>query len=231
MRRLAVEVGQPLRPALRDARGHLLPDLAHRVPGAVRRDLRGLRLLLPLPDRPSDRRRVQGRAGGGSVPSLPASVLALSQRLLADHLRAPSGVSGEDAQGLSPSPDEPFWPGIRLDLNGANLIDLFLDEASIAKARFYRATFTGVTWIHRATFTGRAMFLDATFSTVSISGAHVLNLDHPGFGQGPLAPHCVWPVGWTVRPDADDPTRGTLVHEEHAESPGPATPPSESTAA
>ncbi|WP_433126522.1 pentapeptide repeat-containing protein [Micromonospora sp. CA-240977] len=87
-----------------------------------------------------------------------------AQRLLADHLRAPAGISGTDAQDLEPSPNEPFWPGIRLDLNGANLIDLFLDRASIARARFYRSTFTGTTWIHQATFTGGTTFSEATFT-------------------------------------------------------------------
>lgn len=62
-----MQVAQPLRPALLDLSGYLTADLADRVPWAVRRDLRGLRLFLSLLDRPGHRGGVERGAGGGSV--------------------------------------------------------------------------------------------------------------------------------------------------------------------
>jgi Pentapeptide repeats (9 copies) len=107
-------------------------------------------------------------------------------------------------------------------------------------ARFDGATFSDLAWFHRATFTGDAGFNGATFSgpagfggatfsrnawfqgatfsgRVSFSGAtfsddagfhrvYVLHLEVPY-----LHADSVWPEGWTVRPDADDSSRGTLV--------------------
>ncbi|WP_159451043.1 pentapeptide repeat-containing protein [Micromonospora cremea] len=257
-----------------------------------------------------------------------------AQRLLAEHLRAPGGVSGEEAQDKPPSPDEPFWPGMNLDLTGAALIDFSLMRASVASAIFERTTFsgrggfdgttfTGLAWFRGATFSGRAWFFGANFSgdasfvdarfdgealfhraifasdvkfdKAIISGnaifdkvifggdarfhattfggkaasfreatfsgdtsfadvrfdgdarfhsatfiahawftgvtfaqaasfwkatfddaqsfghARVLHLDDPGLNEGGEEGRRVWPDGWTVRPDAKDPTHGTLA--------------------
>ena len=116
-----------------------------------------------LPTRPEDLLKGPTRQQQ-RIAAQELQVRLTAQRLLADHLRASAGISGTDAQELEPSPNEPFWPGIRRDLNGANLVDLFLDRASIARARFYRSTFTEMTWIHQATFTGGTTFSEATFT-------------------------------------------------------------------
>lgn len=250
------------------------------------------------------------------------------QRLLADRLRVPDGVSSKDVQELLPSSDEPFWPGISLNLAGATLIGFDLRRASVIRATFDRATFIEYTYFSSATFNSRASFRKATFldvtwfddatlagkadfreavftrevkfvctaftgsvwfneatfkydarfafSTfgdsvtfyetrfiggawfddtnfggiawfekttfsggVSFGGANASDPDFPGARVLPIDDEYlnsgrdvvrVWPRGWTVRPDTDAPTRGTLVRERQAESPGPATPRSKSTA-
>jgi hypothetical protein len=60
-----------------------------------------------------------------------------------------------------------------------------------------------------AAFAGGASFRGTTFDEgASCGGARVLQLDNPGL-NGPGTRE--WPDGWTVRPDPNDPTRGTLV--------------------
>jgi uncharacterized protein YjbI with pentapeptide repeats len=91
----------------------------------------------------------------------------------------------------------------------------FFNGARFAsKALFDGATFTDDAVFTQATFTGEASFEDATLSKPArFDGAQVLNLDNPELSE------CrVWPNGWTVRANADDPTRGTLVHEPPASS-------------
>ncbi|MEU9742886.1 pentapeptide repeat-containing protein [Micromonospora chersina] len=261
-------------------------------------------------------------------PAQELQVRLTAQRLLADHLRVPLGVSDKDAQEVPPTPDESFWPGISLDLTGAVLINFSLNEASIQSAAFmeatfsglamfdgvtftanvvfsdatftdnatfYNAAFNGAAWFrdtsfngkwsffggatfaggaaftdatfageatfggatftgatgytgaaefHRATFSrdadfGHATFANAWFSEAIFSGdarftratfqgnagfggatfsstplcdaAQVLHLDDPDLNKGGNDARRVWPNGWTVRPNADDPTRGTLV--------------------
>jgi Pentapeptide repeats (9 copies) len=230
-------------------------------------------------------------------PDQERQVRLTAERLLGHHLRCPDGVSGENAQGLPPSADEPYWPKISLDLTGAYLIYLDLRNASVVHATFASAAFSGdalfegatfigeagfqaatVTgyawfgeaiftgvagfqgatfgnalfngvkfkgdarfggakttgdvwfsgatftcdaWFTEATFTGSAYFTGATFSRpAQFDGAQVLNLDDPV-----LKGRRVWPNGWTVRANADDPTRGTLVHEP----PGSSLEPPEAT--
>jgi hypothetical protein len=77
-----------------------------------------------------------------------------------------------------------------------------------------KATFQGETGFDKAIFEGDAGF----------DGAQVLHLDYPRLNNVR-----VWPVGYTVRPDPADPTRGTLVHSEQAEEPEPAVPPPDPT--
>ncbi|MEV4483636.1 pentapeptide repeat-containing protein [Micromonospora coxensis] len=250
------------------------------------------------------------------------------QRLLADHLRVPDGVSSDDVQKLLPSPGEPFWPGISLNLAGATLIGFDFRRASVIRATFDRATFAEYTYFNSATFNSGASFREATFLDVtwfgeatladkadfreatftrevkfvgtvftgsawfnevtfkhdarfpfstfgdsatfyeanfiggawfddvnfggiaffkktifsggaSFGGANASGADFPGARVLPFDDEYlnsdrdvmrVWPRGWTVRPDADDPTRGTLVRDEQAGPSGRATP-SGSTAA
>ncbi len=249
----------------------------------------------------------QGPSPSRRDPAQELQVRLTAQRLLGDHLRIPSGVPQDGAQALSPTPEEPFWPCIKLDLTGATLCDLDLSETSIVDANFTRATFVGRTqfihaafvgdarfdaaffgsdvvfdgsifsgeaWFTCANFDGDAWYEDATFvecfqgDEATISGAayfsaatfndlatfwkvtfggqawfggvtfadavyfndasfdeggyfqqaRVLGLDSALSRRDP-GMYRVWPDGWTVKPDADDPTRGTLVIEEQTSEP------------
>jgi uncharacterized protein YjbI with pentapeptide repeats len=84
------------------------------------------------------------------------------------------------------------------------------DQATFTgTAGFDRATFTGDAGFNQATFTGPAGFRGTTFSgDARFDAAHVLRLNDPDLNKDGRR---VWPDGWTVRPDEDDPTRGTLV--------------------
>jgi uncharacterized protein YjbI with pentapeptide repeats len=93
-----------------------------------------------------------------------------AQRLLADHLRQPTNIQAQDAQGLDASPKAPFWRGIRLDLSGASLVDLSLTDASVIRADFCRATFFG-----DASFVGAAVSGDASFDGATFSGDAAFN--------------------------------------------------------
>ena len=59
---------------------------------------------------------------------------------------------------------EPPWPGIRLNLNRALLLDVNLMNCRIAAADFNGARFTGTTSFSDAQFTGTAFFHDAQFT-------------------------------------------------------------------
>jgi uncharacterized protein YjbI with pentapeptide repeats len=86
-----------------------------------------------------------------------------AQRLLADHLRRPPGISSQDAQLLAPSPQQAFWPGISLDLTGATLVDFNFAQVSVIQAQFAGVTFHGSARFGKATFQRRAWFDGATF--------------------------------------------------------------------
>jgi uncharacterized protein YjbI with pentapeptide repeats len=86
-----------------------------------------------------------------------------AQRLLADHLRPPAGIAGEDAQSVEGSPEESFWPGVSLDLTGAGLVDLDMTRISAVRATFREATFFGSVSFNRAAFSGIASFYQTTF--------------------------------------------------------------------
>jgi len=82
-----------------------------------------------------------------------------AQRILAEHLR-----DDRNADQRSAGPPGPrFWPGIRLDLTGATLIDLSFHRVVATDARFGEATFTGTAQFYEATFTGFASFHGAAF--------------------------------------------------------------------
>jgi hypothetical protein len=86
--------------------------------------------------------------------------------------------------------------------------------------------FTNDAYFREAIFTGGASFEEATFGPlVSFYETQVLNLDDPELTESGDMPGRVWPNGWTVRANADDPTRGTLVHEP----PGSSLEPPEAT--
>ncbi|MFD0883637.1 pentapeptide repeat-containing protein [Streptosporangium algeriense] len=61
------------------------------------------------------------------------------------------------------APSARFWPGIRLDLTDATLIDLNFTECRVTEARFDRATFQGHTAFGGATFHRAAGFTEVIF--------------------------------------------------------------------
>jgi len=83
-----------------------------------------------------------------------------AQRILAEHLR---DDRAEDQRSTDP-PSPRFWPGIRLDLANATLIDFNLANGVMADANFREAIFSGEADFDRATFSGGAGFDGATFS-------------------------------------------------------------------
>ncbi len=94
-----------------------------------------------------------------------------AQRILADHLRI-DWFHGESEPG--PAGPE-FWPGMRLDLTGAILIDLNFYRVVTEEARFAETTFIGTAQFYAATL-GSSSFheakftQDAAFSRVSFMG-------------------------------------------------------------
>jgi hypothetical protein len=103
-----------------------------------------------------------------------------AQRILAEHLR---DDRAKDQHSADP-PSARFWPGIRLDLVGATLIDFNLRRGVMADASFRGATFSGTARFDRATFTGGG-------DGMSFERSRVLS---------PGAQH-VWPTGWCLGPD------------------------------
>jgi hypothetical protein len=93
-------------------------------------------------------------------PAEERQVRLTAQRLLADHL---SWQERRWWQRLIPA-DPLFWPGIRLDLTGATLLDFRFVCCRVHEADFGGATFTGDALFVEATFTGDASFGGATFT-------------------------------------------------------------------
>jgi Pentapeptide repeats (9 copies) len=83
-----------------------------------------------------------------------------AQRILAEHLRADRALDQRSAAPPGPG----FWPGIRLDLANATLIDFNLANGVMADANFRGAIFSGEADFDGATFSGEAGFDGATFS-------------------------------------------------------------------
>jgi hypothetical protein len=95
----------------------------------------------------------------------------------------------------------------------ANSFALFRNATFSNNAHFYSAMFTDEALFSGATFYRGADFRDADFFQVpELDGARVLRLDDPALTQ-----LRAWPQGWTVQPDADDPSRGTLIPEQRPE--------------
>ncbi|TQS22646.1 pentapeptide repeat-containing protein [Microbispora hainanensis] len=95
-----------------------------------------------------------------------------AQTILAEHLRDPRRP---DQRASLPSPPR-HWPGMRIDLTGAILIDLDLTKAHLSEAQCAGATFSGDTTFHGAVFAGEANFDgaifagDASFSYAAFAG-------------------------------------------------------------
>jgi hypothetical protein len=114
----------------------------------------------------------------------------------------------------------------------------FSDSASFHNVTFRSfsfddATFAGSVGFRWLTFTGDVGFGDFGGQRrqlgVSLRGTKVLHLDDRELNRPVGDPSRVWPEGWTIRPDADDPTRGTLVPTGVARQPGTVSSPPEPT--
>jgi uncharacterized protein YjbI with pentapeptide repeats len=91
-------------------------------------------------------------------------VRVTAQRILADHLRYDPPAARRWWQPRHIDPNPRYWPDVRLDLTGAALIDLVLNNCRLGEARFDEATFTGHAGFGTATFTVGARFSGATFT-------------------------------------------------------------------
>lgn len=76
------------------------------------------------------------------------------QDVLIAHLRDPDGQSGEPTG---------FWPGIRVDLNGAELHRFLFTHCRVRSAVFTGARFIGPAVFRGSDFDGQADFREATF--------------------------------------------------------------------
>jgi Pentapeptide repeats (9 copies) len=83
-----------------------------------------------------------------------------AQRILGEHLR---DDRLRDRHSTDP-PTPRFWPGIRINLADATLIDINLQDGVVADSDFRGATFTGNVVLDTTTFTGDALFDGATFT-------------------------------------------------------------------
>ncbi|MEV4364542.1 pentapeptide repeat-containing protein [Nonomuraea sp. NPDC049625] len=125
----------------------------------------------PPPDGTDPAEPAVPRAALGGVTA-PASrdpheerqVRLTAQRILTAHLRYQDPPARRWWQFRTPDTDDRHWPGIRLDLTGATLMDLDLDHCRVSDARFDGATFTGHAGFNTATFTGYVVFNTATFT-------------------------------------------------------------------
>ncbi|MGI5292987.1 pentapeptide repeat-containing protein [Nonomuraea polychroma] len=86
-----------------------------------------------------------------------------AQRILTDHLRwlAPRQ---RRRWSRAERPPDTFWPGIRLDLTGATLLNADFRNCQIAQATFDGATFTGDARFDRTAIDHSASFNNATFT-------------------------------------------------------------------
>jgi hypothetical protein len=103
----------------------------------------------------------------GRDPQQELQVRLTAQRILTTHLTLPAEVTPQHANSVVPEADQPFWPGINLDLTGAHLVSWHFNRAHVGQASFTTATFTGAAWFSKATFTGTARFADATFTGIA----------------------------------------------------------------
>jgi Pentapeptide repeats (9 copies) len=67
------------------------------------------------------------------------------------------------AKHLKPADEQSFWPGSRINLSGAVLINLDFGSCQLSVARFLRSRFRGMTIFHHAIFEDNADFAGADF--------------------------------------------------------------------
>ncbi|MEU7899873.1 pentapeptide repeat-containing protein [Nonomuraea sp. NPDC049152] len=94
------------------------------------------------------------------APEGERQVRLTAQTILAEHLR---DERRPEQRADLPAPAR-LWPGMRIDLTGATLIDFNLNNAHLAEARFNRATFVGDASFISAVFTRQAVFEETTFT-------------------------------------------------------------------
>jgi hypothetical protein len=111
------------------------------------------------------------RDTGTTAPATPTpdpreerEVRLTAQRLLTRHLTLPTDTTTPGTAALTPSVAHPFWPGMRLNLDGAYLEDFDLSRGHLASATFRQTTFGGPASFDGATFSRYASFRGATFS-------------------------------------------------------------------
>jgi len=102
--------------------------------------------------------------GNGDTWQQERQVRLTAQRILAEHLR---DDRTPDQRSAGP-PGPRFWPGIRLDLTGATLIDFNFHRVVATDVRFDGATFTDGAQFYEATFLRFAAFRRATFGGATV---------------------------------------------------------------
>ncbi|WP_305783155.1 pentapeptide repeat-containing protein [Symbioplanes lichenis] len=91
----------------------------------------------------------------------------------------------------------------------------FADAEFAGTAGFTGATFSRGVKFYHAVFTRDARFDGATFTNdAGLRGARVLHLDDVDLARSGDGARRIWPRGWRVRPEWDDPTRGALVRSQ-----------------
>ncbi|WP_158558208.1 pentapeptide repeat-containing protein [Spongiactinospora gelatinilytica] len=121
----------------------------------------------------------------GRDPHEERQVRLTAQRILADHLRRrTSPPQGRRARAATPA--DRFWPGIRLDLTGATLIDFDFQDCRAASARFSDALFWGDTVFRAARFEQEAEFGAAEFTGRARFGGAEFG-GRAGFGEAKFA--------------------------------------------
>ncbi|GAA2669883.1 hypothetical protein GCM10010412_048560 [Nonomuraea recticatena] len=99
----------------------------------------------------------------GGDPHEERQVRLTAQRILAAHLRYELPPVRRWWQRPAAT-NLRFWPGVRLDLTGATLLDFDFRNCRVSDARFGQATFSGDAGFDHATFSGHAWFGGAAFS-------------------------------------------------------------------
>ncbi|MFI7640623.1 pentapeptide repeat-containing protein [Nonomuraea sp. NPDC049400] len=110
----------------------------------------------------ASRTRSPGRAEARVTrdPDEERQVRLTAQRLLVNHLLWQKPRWWERSTAANPL----FWPGIRLDLTGATLLDFNFNSRRVHQAHFNGATFIGPAGFNNVTFSGPAWFGGATFT-------------------------------------------------------------------
>jgi hypothetical protein len=160
---LCAYLRMPHTPPSDDARAPAAPDTTHA--NDSRRDTGTTAPSTPTPD-PREEREVRLTA----------------QRLLTDHLTLPGDTTTPTTAALTPSVADPFWPGMRINLDGAYLETFDLRDGYLAGATFSQTTFDGDALFDGATFGGHALFDGATFGGGAVFGGATFG-SYASFGR------------------------------------------------